>query len=243
MRASFAVRFSALALAGSCLALTLSAPAIAKDAASPDWPCVWRKTLALDAATIWDGPEITDTKSWLNDDAVRKLSAYVIARRLKIEDVEAAIKKFAEGVPEAARDKKLTDLFAGVLSRTNDERKIVINGIERFHKRQLARAKEIEAQGVELPPANLMQVPQPEAEPEPEPVPAPEPGANMGPAGKVEDALAAAPSKDDPEERMKWEVRVFQERQQNIPVACEIPQLMDERAGAVARAIRALMKS
>lgn len=241
MRASFAVRFSALAVAGSCLAVALTAPAYAKDPASPDWPCVWRKTLALDAATIWDGPEITDTKSWMNDDTIRKLSAYTIARRLKIEDVEAAIKKFAEGVPEAERDKKLTDLFAGVLARTNDERKIVINGIERFHKRQMARAKEIEAQGVELPPANLMQVPQPEAEPEP--TPAPEPGASMGPAGKVEDALAAAPSKDDPEERMKWEVRVFQERQQNIPVACEIPQLMDERAGAVARAIRALMKS
>lgn len=239
MRALFAVRFFATAIAGSCLALIVTPPATAKDAANPDWPCVWRKTLALDAATIWDGPAIEDTKSWMNDDAVRKLSAYTIARRLKLEEVEDAIKKFAESVPEAERDKKLTELFAGVLSRTNDERKIVINGIERFHKRQMARAKEIEAQGVELPPIDLMQVPQAA----PEPVPAPEPGADMGPAGKIDDVLAAAPSKDDPAERMKWEIRVFQERQQNIPVACEIPQLMDERAGAVARAIRALMKS
>jgi hypothetical protein len=36
---------------------------------------------------------------------------------------------------------------------------------------------------------------------------------------------------------------VFQEKQANIPIACEIPQLMDERAGAIARAIRAQMKS
>lgn len=238
MRRSYVVFWSRAAIACTSLALAFATPALAKDPANPDWPCVWRKTLALDAAAIWDGPEVTDTKSWLNDDAIRKLSAYVIARRLKLEDVENAIKKFAEGLPEAERDKKLTELFAGVLSRTNDERKIVMSGIERFHKRQLARAKEIEAQGVALPPADLMHIPQAG-----EPVPAPEPGADMGPSGKIEDALAAAPSKDDPQERMKWEIRVFQERQQNIPVACEIPQLMDERAGAVARAIRALMKS
>lgn len=237
MSVSFASRLSALALAAFSFAL----PAAAKDAASPDWPCVWRKVVTIDAATIWDGPALDGAKNWMNDDTVRKLSAYVISRRLKTEEVEDAIKKFADGLPEDTRDAKLTELFAAALSRTNDERKIVVNGIERFHKRQLARAKEIEAQGVELPPMDLMQVPQASAEP----VPEPQPGADMGPAGKIEDAIAAAapPSKDDPQERMKWEVRVFQERQQNIPVACEIPQLMDERAGLVARAIRSHMKS
>ncbi|MEQ1652814.1 MAG: hypothetical protein ABL897_10015, partial [Hyphomicrobium sp.] len=156
---------------------------------------------------------------------------YVISRRLKPEEVEAAIKKFAEAQPEATRDAKLTELFAGTLSRTNDERKIVMSGIERFHKRQLARAKEIEAQGITLPPAGEVPAAEPAAEGE----------GTTGPAGKISDAVAAV--KDDPEEKMKWEVRVFQERQQNIPIACEIPQLMDERAGLVARAIRALMKS
>lgn len=237
MRASFAHRFAGFTIAAACFASSLAVPAaVAKDAANPDWPCVWRKTLSLDAATIWDGPAIDGVKGWMNDDAVRKLSAYVISRRLKVEEVEDAIKKFAEATPEATRDEKLTELFAAALSRTNDERKIVISGIERFHKRQMARAKEIEAQGVELPAHDIMAIP--EATPPPEPQP-----GTVGPAGKIEDALAAAPSKDDPEERMKWEVRVFQERQQNIPVACEIPQLMDERAGAVARAIRSLMKS
>lgn len=235
MSVSLISRLAAAAIAASCFAMPLAGTALAKDAANPDWPCVWRKTLTLDAATIWDGPDISDVKGWMNDDKVRTLSAYVISRRLKLEEVEGAIKKFADSISEADRDKKLTELFAATLSRTNDERKIVLSGIERFHKRQMERAKEIEAQGVELPPANVMTLP--------EPTPEPEPGSDMGPAGKIEDALAAAPSKADPQERMKWEIRVFQERQQNIPVACEIPQLMDERAGAVARAIRALMKS
>lgn len=212
------------------LMLTGPAPASAKDEATPDWPCVARKVVELDAATIWDGPALDDAKkAWMNDDVVRKLSAYVISRRLKETEVEDAIKKFADGVAADKRDQKLTELFAAALSRTNDERKIVMSGIERFHKRQLVRAKEIEAQGITLPTDAAAVAPPPEGQ------------GTTGPAGKVEDAAAAM--KDDPEEKIKWEVRVFQERQQNIPIACEIPQLMDERAGLVARTVRALMKN
>lgn len=226
-----APRLPLAAIAGLCatLALGWAQSAAAKDESTPDWPCVWRKVLALDAATIWDGPSLDGAKDWMKDDAVRKLSAFLISRRLKPEEVEAAIAKFAEGVPEASRDAKLTELFAASLSRTNDERKIVMSGIERFHKRQLARAKEIEAAGIELPKDADAVQPEPEGQ------------GTAGPAGKVEDAAAAI--SNDPQEKMKWEVRVFQERQQNIPIACEIPQLMDERAGVIARAIRALMKS
>lgn len=234
MKSTAFFRYAVVAAALSCFAGATASTVLAKDEANPDWPCVWRKVVTIDAATIWDGPPLDGAKGWMNDDAVRKLSAYVISRRLKTEEVEDAIKKFAESIPEASRDQKLTELFAAALSRTNDERKIVVGGIERFHKRQLARAKEIEAQGVELAPTDIMTVPQAGGA---------EGSADLGPAGKVDDALAAAPPKDDPEERMKWEVRVFQQRQQNIPVACEIPQLMDERAGLVARTIRALMKS
>jgi hypothetical protein len=203
----------------AALALTLTSPAFAVDAANPDWPCVWRKTLALDAATIWDGPAIDLEKSqWRSNDAVRKLSEVLLTRRIKVEDAEAEIKKFAASVPEGERDKQMMDLFAAILTRTNDERKTVVNGIERFHKRQLARAAEIEKQGIKLP--------------------------RQGEALSTEPISAADIDKLLPEEEAyKWDVRVFLERQQNIPLACEIPQLMDERAGALARAIRAEMKS
>ena len=116
------------------------------------------------------------------------------------------------------------------LSRTNDERKIVISGIERFHKRQLARAKSIEDAGLTLPKVDDMSISAP---------------GDIAPAGEVAHPVAGAAGAEvaDPAEKMKWEIRVFQERQQNIPVACEIPQLMDERIGVIARAIRGLMKS
>ncbi len=184
----------------------------------PEWPCISRKVLEISPAQVWDGPSLEGLPNWRDDDSVRKLSEYVVARRIPEEDVDKAIKKYAESIPEAERDQKLTLLFSGVLSRINDERKIVISGIERFHKRQMARAKAIEKEGITLPDQSA---PLPQ-----DPMPA-------------EDIDHLSPE----EEKYKWEVRVFQERQQNIPIACEIPQLIEERAGLVARSIRALMKS
>jgi len=190
-------------------------PELKKD----EWPCIYRKVPQLSAAMIWDGPEITDTTSWHKDDAIRKLSQYLISRRVKIDEVDAAIKKYATGLPEDQRDAKLTELFSAVLTRTNDDRKTVMNGIEKFHKRQVERSKDIEKEALELQPD--------------EQAAAENPSADVGVAGQASDA----------EEKYKWEVRSFQEKQANIPIACEIPQLIDERAGEIARAIRAEMKS
>ncbi|SFV38881.1 hypothetical protein [Hyphomicrobium facile] len=207
---------TALALAPFTL---VPAPAFA-DEPQPqqaEWPCIYRKVPVLTAATIWDGPAITDTSTWRKDETIRKLSQYLVSRRVKENEVEAAVKKFAAGLPADTHDAKLTELFSAVLTRTNEDRKVVMSGIERFHKRQLERAKEIEKEGVELPPSGDF-------------------GATDAPAGEISQLSPV-------EEKYKWEVRTFQEKQANIPIACEIPQLIDERAGVIARAIRAEMKS
>lgn len=209
------------ALAAGGLLITSQGALRAEEAPSaetPEWPCISRKVLEITPAQIWDGPSLEGTEKWRDDDEVRKLSQFLMARRVPVVEAEAAIKKFAEATPEAERDKRLTTLFAGVLSRVNDERKIVMNGIERFHKRQKDRAAEIEKQGIALPDQGA-------ALPD-----------NPVPASEIDHV-------SEEEAKWRWEVRVFQERQQNIPIACEIPQLIDERAGEIARAIRAQMKS
>ena len=211
----FAIKARAAELVGKD---TVQNDTLAKDADKRDWPCIARKVPEISPATIWDGPAIDAAlTTWRNDDTVRKLSQYVISRRLTVDEVETAIKKYADGLPEGERDGKLTELFAAALSRINDDRKIVMTGIERFHKRQLERAKEIEAKGT-APKA---------ADPSTQ---------QATPAGDINQPVTA-------EEKYNWEIRIFQERQASIPIACEIPQLMEERAGAVARAIRANMKS
>jgi hypothetical protein len=143
----------------------------------------------------------------------------LVSRRIKEPDAEAAIKKYADSLPADTRDAKLTELFAAVLTRTNENRKIVMSGIERFNKRQHERAKAIEKEGLTLPPDTQAAA-----------------QAQEMPAGEVSKL-------SDAEEKYTWEVRVFQEKQANIPIACEIPELIDQRAGDLARAIRAQMKS
>lgn len=209
---------AAMTLLPAYSALRAEETPAATAAPTAEWPCISRKVLELSPAQIWDGPSLEGTEKWRDDEDIRKLSQYIIARRVPVADAEAAIKKFADATPEAERDKRLTLLFAGVLSRVNDERKIVMNGIERFHVRQKARAAAIEQQGIALPDQGA-------ALPE-----------NPMPASEIDHV-------SEEEAKWRWEVRVFQERQQNIPIACEIPQLIEERAGEVARAIRAQMKS
>jgi hypothetical protein len=214
LRAALPVAIALSASFGGSLSAATDQPAKA------EWPCVYRKVPVLSAATIWDGPEIKDMSSWRKDDAIRKLSQYLISRRIKEADAEAAIKKYAAGLPADIHDAKLTELFAAILTRTNEDRKIVMSGIERFHQRQLERAKEIEKEGIDLPQTGELGVTD----------------DSSGPAGEISQLSSK-------EEKYKWEVRTFQEKQANIPIACEIPQLIDERAGALARAIRAEMKS
>lgn len=219
MLANFAPAFAADQPQASEAQPAAAAASPAAEEKKPDWPCVWRKVLALDAATIWDGPPVDPKDSvWRKDDTLRNLSQYLISRRVTEDEAGAAIKKYADGLKPEERDAKLTQLFNGVLTRTNEERRTVLSGIERFNKRQLERAAEIEKEGIALPSNNDLL------------------GEDATPAGEI-DKLG------DTEEKYKWEVRVFQEKQQNIPIACEIPQLMDERAGAIARAIRSNMKS
>lgn len=179
---------------------------------NPDWPCVQRKVLTLTSTQIWDGPPTEELRDWSADPTILKLVPGLVSRRIPIEEAKAAIKGFAEKLAAAERDEKLKRLFAGVLSRINEERTSVIGGVERFQKRQRARAEQIERESSEI--IKLKEQAKDEA------------GQN---------ALALA------QDKHAWDVRVFQERQQNIPLACEIPTLIEARAFELSREIRSHM--
>lgn len=186
------------------------APAFAEDAGSSDWPCVQRKQENLTAAQMWDGPPVTGTEKWWEDDKIRDLVPILINRRLPVEAVEEDIVKLAEATPEAERDKRLTLLFAGALDETNKFRRNVVDGIERFQRRQRDRAAQLEKKGEEL--AKLHER-----------------------ADKGEKVSAQI---DDLQTAYDWDARIFQERQANLPIACEIPVDIEQRIFAVARTIR-----
>lgn len=181
---------------------------------SPDWPCIQRKVPTISAAQIWDGPPIDDIKEF--DPALRDLTEVLESRRVSAEEAEKAIKDYAASIPEAERDKKLTELFASFLNEINNDRSFVMGRVEDFQKRQKGRAAELEREGQQL--------------------------AEKGLAAT--DELLPTEIQLSPEQQeYNWNARIFQERQQNLTMACEVPVLIEQRAYEISRLIRAHMKS
>lgn len=184
-------------------------------AANADWPCVQHKQAILTAPQMWDGPSVAADGARSDDEAVRKLVPLITSRRHEMEEVDKALKEFAEASPPAERDARLTDLFEAALAEINTRRASIINGIERFQRQQVVRAKKLEDEGIAL--------------------------AALQSKSATGDASVDPAKLADAQQRYDWDARVFQERQQNIPIACEIPVLIEQRAFALAQSIRALM--
>lgn len=201
-----------LIVAASMVALG-GPPAFAADEANPDWPCVQRKVVTLTSVQMWDGSAVDDLTQWRNNEEIGKLIAVLASRRVPLEEAAAAIARYAAAQPQDKRDDALKLLFAGLLSTINTDRAIVMKGVERFQQRQKARAAEIERRG-----ALLRQLKERAASDE-----------------KARAELTAA------EERYNWDVRVFGERQQSLPLACEVPVLIEQRLFELGREIRSRM--
>ena len=185
----------------------------AADAANPDWPCIQRKVATLTSVQMWDGPAVDDLSQWKDNEETRKLVAVLVSRRVLLEQAAASITQFASAQPQDKRDEALKLLFAGLLSTVNTDRATVMNGIERFQRRQKARAAEIERQDAEL--RKLKE------------------RAATDESARAE--LAAA------EDRHNWDIRVFTERQQSLPLACEVPVVIEQRLFELGREIRSHM--
>jgi hypothetical protein len=193
--------------------IVCGARAFAAEATNRDWPCVQRKIATLTSAQMWDGPAVDDLTAWRGNAEIGKLIAVLASRRVPLEQAAAAIAQFAEAQPPQRRDDALKLVFAGLLNTVSSDRAVVIGGIERFQQRQKARATEIERQG-----AAIRQLKERAASDE-----------------TARSELAAA------EERYNWDVRVFSERQQSLPLACEIPVLIEQRLFELGREIRSRM--
>ncbi|MGH6815797.1 MAG: hypothetical protein ACREC6_08835 [Hyphomicrobiaceae bacterium] len=187
--------------------------AFAADPAGPDWPCVQRKVAVLTSTQMWDGPNVDDLTGWRGDEEIKKLIPTLVSRRVPMEEAAAAIARFAASRPQDRRDDALKSLFAGLLTAIDSDRAVVMAGIERFQRRQRGRAAEIERQGTAI-----RQLKEKAATDE-----------------KAQAELATAQAAYD------WDVRVFSERQQSLPLACDVPLQIEQRLFALGREIRSRM--
>jgi hypothetical protein len=194
------------------LGTALAAEPAVKDP-NADWPCIQHKVAKLTSAQMWDGPPVDAITEWRDNEEIGKLIPTLASRRVPIEQATAAIDAFAAAQPEDKRDTSLKLLFAGLLDTVNTDRVVIMGGIERFQKRQRGRAGQIEREGEAI---RLLR-------------------EKAATDEKARAELTVA------EDRYNWDVRVFTERQQNLPLACEIPVLIEQRLFDLARAIRARM--
>jgi hypothetical protein len=185
----------------------------AVDPKNPDWPCVQKKVENLSPTAIWDGPAIDEHKDWFRAEKIPALVTKLASRRVAMDKATKAVDDFAASVPEAERDAQLTKLFAGLFDTVNNQRRAIIGGIEKYQRSQKSRAQELEQQGVNL--ANLK-------------------------GDIVVDDTAAVPESEE-EQKLYWAGRIFQERQANIPIACELPAILEERLFELTRHIRSKM--
>jgi len=198
---------------GICLALlgllAIVGPSRAADPESPDWPCIQRKIPEISAGMMWAGPAVQEQdRSWRRDESLAALVGEFAERRLPIEAAKLRIDDFAAGLG-ADKAQKLTLLFTGLLQSINAVRGEIIEGIERYTRRQRVLADKVRSMTVEL-------------------------GALRAKTAASDDERAAARKL---EEELVWQTRIFDEREQSLTYVCESPVLLEQRLFALARQI------
>ena len=116
--------------------LALRGIALAADPRFPDWPCNQVKVPEISVAAVWAGPSIDDVgNDWEDDATIKDLVARLAARRTPLDDAQKAISDVITGT-ESERQKKAKLIFAGLFKTLNHERSEVMQGIERYFRKQ-----------------------------------------------------------------------------------------------------------
>ena len=110
--------------------------AFAADPRFPDWACNQVKVPEISVAAVWAGPSIDDVgNAWEDDATIKDLVARLAARRTPLDDAQKAISDVITGT-ESERQKKAKLIFAGLFKTLNHERSEVMQGIERYFRKQ-----------------------------------------------------------------------------------------------------------
>jgi hypothetical protein len=123
---------------------------LALDPRYPDWPCQQLKVPGIAIASVWNGPPIEIGEGAKPTDAKQaELASRLAARRTPIEDARKLIADYIAGT-NAEKQEKAKTLFASLYSTLNAQRDEVMNGIERFSRKQKAAADDIRAEAQKL---------------------------------------------------------------------------------------------
>ena len=124
--------------------------AFALDPRYPDWPCQQLKVPGIAIASVWNGPSIEIGDAAKPTDAKQaELVSRLAARRTPIGDARKLIADYVVGTSAEKQDKAKT-LFAALYATLNTQRDEVMNGIERFSRKQKSAADDIREEAQKL---------------------------------------------------------------------------------------------
>ena len=125
-------------------------PSRALDPRYPDWPCQQLKVPEISIASVWNGPTIDSIDAIKpTDPKETELVARLAARRTPMDDAKKLIADFIVGSKEEKLEKAKT-LFAGLYSTLNAQRDEVMDGIERFSRKQKEMASNVRDEAQKL---------------------------------------------------------------------------------------------
>ncbi|TVQ56153.1 MAG: hypothetical protein EA355_07920 [Rhodobacteraceae bacterium] len=192
-------------------AFAVGAGAATAQPVEADWPCEQRRILHLSIGQMWAADLPDDLDAWRDDRELADLAARIAARRTTDAEVNAMIAGVSaqDGV---SREARLARLFTGVFALIDAERARIVEGISRYARRQAALADRIETAQDALAQAEAAAAP---------------------------DDFDALDRIDRMRDTLAWDVRIFDERDRSLGFVCESPVILERRAFAVARAIKA----
>jgi hypothetical protein len=191
-----------------------ASPQRTRDEAS-DWPCVQRKVPKLSAATVWTGPSIDGLEEeWGKDDNLQELARTLASRRTPIEEAGKLIAAFAASQGDTAnKQRRLTLLFAATFSEIDKLRAEIMHGIERYTRNQRKLARKIDGTRDEV----------------------------QAFKDNKDASEAARKVKQDKEDELAWETRIYKERENSLRYVCENPVLLEQRLYQLAQEIQKAM--
>ncbi len=205
-----------LLLAAVPLGLVLAGPAAHGYEPKKDWPCVQVKVPQLSPGMVWTGPALEgEDADWRKTPAAGELGRKLTIRRYTEEEVGTFVKDYAASLADEDKTRELTRLFAASFHYISAERSEVIEGIERFTRRQRALADQVRATRVEFD-TSL---------------------ANENPSD------ADMEKRREIENRLNWETRIFDDREKSAKYVCEVPTLLEQRLFLIGREIASHLPS
>jgi hypothetical protein len=179
-----------------------------KGKTDPDWPCQQIKTPTFSLASVWAGPQLDLDSEAWRDESDVADLKVRMAQR-RVPIVDVEA-AIADFKAKAGPDAnaKLLHAFGAAFTDLAQQRSQIIDGLDRIGRKQKALADRIRAENAAV-----------------------QNSSDQNPAGQ-------APSGADSQERLLWDLRIFDDRRQTVTYVCEAPTLIEQRIGEIARAVQ-----